>query len=161
MTNDLLKPTRAKGDSTIGLGHDGKVKGVPDVPGMHGPNPARATERHARGNIALSGAPKVQHHIPVTADHRSRTSPLPGMIRSVDGSPDASSENPLDIEPKNPDSKSYSAVPHSHGMRSRVEPLLSEADHAARGRLVLAQGIVAESGGDHPVKVAMANKGSK
>jgi hypothetical protein len=136
-------PTRAKGQSTIGLDHSGKTKGVDIRPGMHGPavGADAFTGRTVHpGNIARDGAPKQHHAVPVVHGMRSRITPLGGMIMDVHGAPDASSPSYLDIEQKNP--KQLTPVRPVPGMKSQqnadCETLADKKNH---GDCMLAEAV--------------------
>jgi hypothetical protein len=128
--NELLTSRVAKGESRIGVGHDGRAQGIHDRPAMHGPAYARATEPlETPNNIARKGAGKAHHVVPAVYGQRVRNEP---MRLLPDGKPpDASSPEYLDIEPKN--AKQLQQVASVSGQRSRTSGAL---DHDLGQRIL-------------------------
>lgn len=115
--------------SPFGVGHDGRPKGVPAAPGMHGP--ARGADafkgHHVPGNIARDGAPKAHHDVPVAAGQhtRSRATGLFHQGGDALSRADANPANPLGGAPRGKTLTAPQSVP---GQRSRVGE-----QHAAPG----------------------------
>lgn len=118
---ELISPTLAKGKSMVGVGRDGGVKGIPNVPAHHGPavNAETFKGHSVPGNIARDGAPKAHHHIPphggnISADRHGQFH-FGGDAASAS---DASAPNTLD--PTRVGGKRLTPPAPAFGQRSRT-----------------------------------------
>lgn len=104
--DQLLGSTRAKGNTSIGLDHDGRARAaVPVHPGQTNPNDRShehvANRRINGGNVARDGgAPKAHAPVPAHGGMHSRTRDgqhVQGMTQTtLANAPDASGVRPLD-----------------------------------------------------------------
>lgn len=147
--------------STLGPGHDGGFKngffakpdGSDALHTHHTPaHVARGMEKQQTDNLGLARASRVgkRHvNVPVHWGHRSRTSPLPGMltVNDVNGAPDAVQPNLRD--PLTPSQAG------KHLPTPKIHPSMihREASACLNGEDVLREGIAA-AGSDHPVTMA-------
>jgi len=99
-------------------GHDGRPKGVPDAPGMHGPANARATE-HGGTDMARNGRGKAHNSVPAHGGMTAQQKAMAGVGGMGHGTsaPDASAANPL--APEAPGKRLSPPMAHP-SMRSRI-----------------------------------------
>jgi len=107
----------------------------------------------ARGAVDVQprhGKSKVLPDVPVHLGHRSRTSPLPGMLHLTDvhGVPDAANPNPLDVMTPSQRGKRQPPTYVHDGMTAE-----QIANARFNGEAVLREGIAA-SEPDHPARMA-------